>query len=188
MIAVIFVIIILLLYGISIYPRYLWYLPSLPFYPNNEDESKIVYLKTKERTSEDESFFFLTDASVSEAFLPYTTLSRKELESLILHPKIIIVLLFLKYFINRARPWQVDKRIRKLNSKTDGTPAYPAGHAFQAYYLAIILSRLNPELKDLYNQVALTCDDARIKAGIHYPSDGIFARQIVNLLVDWKIY
>ena len=187
MVVVIFIIIIIF-YIISIYPRYFWYLPSIPFYPNNEHESKIVYLKTNERSFDDESFFYLTDPSVSEAFLPYTTMSRKELESLILHPKITMVLLFFKYFINRARPWQVDKRIQKLISKTDGTPAYPAGHAFQAYYLAIVLSRNNPELKDLYYKVAFYCDDARVKAGIHYPSDGIFARQIVNLLVNWNIY
>ncbi len=187
MVIIIFVIIIVL-YIISIYPRYLWYFPSLPFYPNNEYESNIVYLKTKERTSDDESFFYLTDASVSEAFLPYTTLSKQELESLILQPKITIVLLFFKYIINRARPWQVDKRILKLKSNTDGTPAYPAGHAFQAYYLSVVLTRHNPEHEYLYNHIAQTCDEVRIKAGIHYPSDGTFAKYLVDMLVYMKIY
>ena len=181
-------ILIIIIYLISIYPRYYWFLPSLPFYPNNSLESQLVYQMTQQRGQDMESFFYLTDESVSNAFLPYTHLNKSQLEKLILQPKIIFILLFLKYFINRARPWQVDTRIRKLSSTTGKTPAYPAGHALQAYYLYHILSRSNPELKDVYYNIAMNCDECRIKAGIHYPSDGKFSRQVVDLLVKLKIY
>jgi hypothetical protein len=30
----------------------------------------------------------------------------------------------------------------------------------------------------------MKCDEARIKAGHHYPSDGVFARNIVDLLLQ----
>lgn len=182
------IIIIILIYLISIYPRYIWFLPSLPFYPNNSLESQLVYQMTQQRGQDMESFFYLTDKSVSYAFMPYTSKSLNELNNLILQPKIIFILLFFKYFINRARPWQVDTRIKKLSSTTDKTPAFPAGHAFQAYYLYHILSRANPELKDLYYNIAMNCDECRIKAGIHYPSDGQFARKIVDILVSLNIY
>lgn len=179
---------IIISYLISIYPRYYWFLPSIPFYPNNSLESEVVYQLTQQRDRKMEFFFYLTDESVSNAFLPYTHLSKCKLEEIILQPKIILVLLLLKYFINRARPWQLDSRIRNLKSATGKTPAFPAGHAFQAYYLYHILSRCNPELKELYYDIAIKCDECRIKAGIHYPSDGKFSRQVVDLLVKLKIY
>ena len=36
---------------------------------------------------------------------------------------------------------QVNKNIKPIDISTAQTPAYPAGHAFQAYYLAKILSK-----------------------------------------------
>ena len=33
-------------------------------------------------------------------------------------------------------------------------------------------------------EIALRCDDCRVKAGLHYPSDGEFSRKIADLLVS----
>ena len=71
----IIIFIILFIYLISIYPRYLWFLPSFPFYPNNGMESQLVYHLTQQRDKDMESFFYSTDKSVSYAFLPYTNKS-----------------------------------------------------------------------------------------------------------------
>jgi len=180
--------IIILIYINSIYPRYIWFLPSIPFYPNNSLESQLVYELTQQRGQDMESFFYLTDQSPIDAFIPYTSISPNELDNLITQPKISFVIFFIKFLTNRARPWQVDNRIQPLKSTTAVTPAFPAGHAFQAYYLYHILSRINPELKDVYYNIAMKCDEARIKAGHHYPSDGVFARNIVDLFINLGIY
>ena len=65
-----------------------------------------------------------------------------------------------------------------LSTKTSRTPAYPAGHAYQALLVAKYLSNKYPEKKKLFNNIAFKCDDCRVKAGIHYRSDGDFSRKI----------
>ena len=91
-----------------------------------------------------------------------------------------IIYLF-KYIINRRRPWQITKEIKPINIDTAKTPAYPAGHAYQAYLLYKILSKKYPNLEKKFKEIAYKCDDCRIKAGLHYPSDGVFSRKLVDL-------
>ena len=64
-----------------------------------------------------------------------------------------------------------------LPSKTADTPAFPAGHAFQAYYLVKILGKKYPHIKSELDNIAYDCDLTRIKDGIHYPSDGEFSKK-----------
>ena len=87
--------------------------------------------------------------------------------------------------INRARPYQIDSSINDLKSLTSHTPAYPAGHAFQGYYLARVLSIKYPDKKYLWEQTAERCDLVRVSAGLHYPSDGQFGKQLVNYFFDF---
>ncbi len=94
-----------------------------------------------------------------------------------MEPKLIK---FLKYFYNRARPHQIDPSIKPLTSTTAHTPSYPAGHAFQAYYLAKQLTKKYPHRKHEFDKIAQQCDDVRVIAGLHYPSDGEFAKKIVD--------
>ena len=93
------------------------------------------------------------------------------------------IILILKYGINRARPKQINSKLNVLESTTAHTPAYPAGHAFQAYVLEKILSRKHPEKRQELEQLAEKCNIVRIKAGLHYPSDGLFSKKIVNKLL-----
>ena len=62
------------------------------------------------------------------------------------------------------------------------TPAYPAGHSYQAYLLSKYLSKKYPNKRELFRKIALRCDDCRVKAGLHYPSDGEFSRYIVDII------
>ena len=63
------------------------------------------------------------------------------------------------------------------------TPAYPAGHSYQAYLLSKHLSKKYPEKSSLFKNLSMKCDDCRVKAGLHYPSDGDFSRKIVDLIM-----
>lgn len=175
-----FIIILILIIINILYPTYYFLLPSIPIYPNNYQEVKIVKNWIDNRTQKDIDFFYKTNKSISPAFLPYVEESLEELNFLIQKPLLIIGLF--KYSINRARPKQIDSSISPINISTAQTPAFPAGHAFQAYYLAKILSKKYPSLKNKFYKIAKECDLTRVKAGLHYPSDGEFSKFLVDLI------
>ena len=130
------VIIILLFYIIftNYFKGYYFYYPSIPVYTNNKKELEVVKNKIRNRNVEDINFFYKTNESVAYAFLPLVNETINDLEEIATSQNNII--LFFKYLINRRRPWQEDKNIKPINIETAQTPAYPAGHAYQAYYLA----------------------------------------------------
>ena len=167
-------------------PRYIPYLPTLPFY--NNDEAEIVLEKWRKRTSDDIVFFKLTDPSIIHAFSDIVNESENELRSIITAPHILAIILFFKYAINRPRPYQIETQIKPLYSETGSTPALPAGHAFQAYYLAHVLSKRYPDKKQLFDSIAKRCDDVRVIGGIHYPSDGKLSKTIVNFMISIGLF
>lgn len=182
---IIFLLLILLIIYLYTLPRYIKFLPTIPVYDNSEADE--VYEITKKRNFEDVRFFELTDDSITTAFLPHINESYEEIEKIIKSYTVYIILILTKYIINRPRPYQINKNIEILDSKTGFTPAMPAGHAFQAYYLAVILSKRYPYKKEKFDEIAKKCDDCRVKAGIHYPSDGEFSKKIVNYLNYLKL-
>ena len=68
-----------------------------------------------------------------------------------------------------------------MSTITSQTPAFPAGHAYQALLLASQQSKKYPAKKELFDSIAARCDDCRVKAGIHYKSDGEFSRTLFQL-------
>jgi len=173
---IIIYILILLIQG----KRYIWFLPTIPFYPNNEKEIQKVIAKVNFRTFSNIEFFKLTDPSVAYAFEPIVEESVNDLHNIFLSIRVSSTINLLKYFYNRARPHQIDPSIKPLTSTTASTPSYPAGHAFQAYYLAKQLTKKYPHRKHEFDQIAKQCDDVRVIGGLQYPSDGEFAKKIVD--------
>ena len=175
-------IITLVIYGYSS-PRYNWYLPSFPFlYPNSKKEAFDVAIFQKQHLDDLKKYFEFTDKSVAYAFegvIPGKTV--QDLHYEITRWTVIIPILFFKYTINRPRPWQIFREIKPLPSLTDKTPSYPAGHAYQGYYLAKKYAKEHPELKEKLLSIAEKCDACRVAAGLHYPSDGQFSRYLVNM-------
>jgi len=177
----------LLVFAIIIYgylhTRYYQFLPTFPFiYPDSKKESVEVYDMMKYRNRYLVNLFYKTDDSVAYAFSEIVPLTPQQLTSkyIFFTPLVLI----LKYLINRPRPWQVNQNVNKLllKSNSGNTSAYPSGHAFQAFILARKLSKEYPHLKTKLFLLADDCAKARIIAGLHYPSDNIFARNIVNAL------
>ena len=108
--------------------------------------------------------------------------SKEELEKIITDAKLRLIVYGNKYVINRARPEQVDKSIKPIDTSTAQSPAHPAGHAFQAYVLSKKLGEKYPNKKEALDRVARRCDMCRVQAGLHYPSDGLYSKRLVNLL------
>ena len=99
-------------------------------------------------------------------------LSIKELNKIVLQVSITFPINFYKYTINRPRPYQFDNNLDVLPSKTAHTPEYPAGHAYQAYYLAKKLDEKYTDKKMKLDDIAEKCNEDRMKAGLHYHRDG----------------
>ena len=162
--------------------RYHMVLPTIEVYPNNSEVKKVISA-VNIRTQDDIDFFEKTDHSIIYAFEGQVNMKRKDLFNIVLSVNPIIY--FFKYTINRARPYQVISNIEILDSKSGSTPSYPAGHAFQAYYLAGVLGDKYPEKRDIFKRIAKKCDDVRVTAGIHYPSDGEFSKRLVNYIFNY---
>ena len=160
--------------------RYISFLPTIPVYPDSYAEVKKVEEQISTITPSDTEFYKLTDPSIINAFLPYVNETKEELIDIMIRVSPIIK--FFKYTINRPRPKQINPQLNVLESTTAHTPAYPAGHALQAYYLSKILSKRYPDKKELFDNIAMRCDLVRVKAGLHYPSDGKFSKAIVDAL------
>ena len=175
-IILIFIFILYLLIVNNTGKRYKKYLPTINFlYPSNNEEVKKVIKESKERNNSDVDFFFMTDASVIPAFKPFVkNISINKLFSISTSQNNKIT--FLKNFINRPRPNQLSNQIKMLKSNTAATPSFPAGHAAQAYILANYLQKIYPNKKKLFEKIADRCNNCRIKAGLHYPSDGMYSK------------
>lgn len=175
------IIIFLILLKIFIGKTYYSFYPGIPLYPNNKNEINDVKKYINSRNKNDIDFFYKTNNSIIPVFLKeveeetYNDLNNKIIN-------LIPIIIFLKYLFNRARPEQIDNSIKPLNKNTAQTPAFPAGHAFQAYYLSKYLSKKYPSKKKIFENIAKECDLTRVKAGLHYPSDGEFSKKLVNLL------
>ena len=178
---IIFIVIVYLIY-VNFFKGYYIYMPTIPIYTNNEKDLILLKEKISERTYEDVNFFFKTNKSIVPAFIPYVKESEEELEKIATSQNFII--LFFKYLINRRRPYQINENINPLNTETSQTPAYPAGHAYQAQLVASHLSKKYPGKEDLFNKIALECDKCRVKAGLHYISDGKFSRTLFKIFND----
>ena len=166
--------------------RYLSWLPTIPLYPSNTEEVQVVRRWMARRQPSQEALFYHTDPSIVYAFQEHVSESIVELQGIISRVHVLLLILGSKLLFNRARPAQIDPHLRPLESETAQTPAYPSGHAFQAYYLAEVLAERYPEKTTLFHTIAQDCADARVYAGLHYPSDNERSRQMVQLLFPHK--
>ena len=82
------------------------------------------------------------------------------------------VILELKKYHDRPRPYELDKSLSAVKMKSMNTPSYPSGHSAQGMLIASVL-------KDEYGkgsafmQTAKNISDSRNMAHAHYKSDSI---------------
>lgn len=175
-------ILIIIIYCVNGYSleRYYQFYPTINVYPNNFNEVKSVEKYVKEKNEQMNNFIKLTDKSVSYAFQDMVIESKEQLTKM--EREIVPIILFCKNLFNRARPKQINKNLNVFQSISANTPAFPSGHTCQAYYLAKKLSIKYPEKKEILFELAEKCGQARIYAGLHYPSDHEFSKFLVKFL------
>jgi len=177
----IFLIIIYCINGYSL-DRYYQYYPTINVYPDNFKEVKIVekYISQSKKNPKIDDLIKLTDESVVYAFNKIIPETHEELQKTI--HEIVPFIMFFKLLFNRARPKQININLNVFDSISANTPAFPSGHTCQAYYLAKKLTLKYPEKKELLFNLAEKCGQARIYAGLHYPSDHEFSKFLISFL------
>ena len=84
---IMFILIVYLIY-VSLFKGYIPYLPTIPIYSNTE--VNVVKKIISKRTKKDIDFFYLTNDTVSSAFLPYVKESKSELDKIVTSHNFII--------------------------------------------------------------------------------------------------
>lgn len=162
---------------------YSWLPTHSHTYPDNEKEILLVEQAVLHRTSADVFFHQKTDRSVSPAFLDILETHSKTGHTLKSLDREIVAhvptILMHKLWHNRSRPWHVNPLLDRLDSESANNPSYPSGHAYQAWVLYHVLSKKYPELEPVLYQTAERCMKIRVIAGLHFPSDGEYAKRLV---------
>lgn len=89
----------------------------------------------------------------------------------------LVALFHAKKRFNRARPHQLEPRLRPAVS-VPSHPAYPSNHALQGYLVARTLSLLFPQDSEDLMAVGEQIGREREIAGLHYPSDSKASRAL----------
>ena len=82
------------------------------------------------------------------------------------------VILKLKKYHNRKRPYELDKNLKAVKMKSMNTPSYPSGHSAQAILIASALKDKYGKEK-AFMQTAKNISDSRGMAHAHYKSDSV---------------
>ncbi len=91
-----------------------------------------------------------------------------------------------KYHLLRARPYEVDKRLKPL--QVMGSPSFASGHTLWAYIQAYTFSELMPNKRADFLAIAYELGLSREIMAVHYPSDEETARQLAHsmLALMWQ--
>lgn len=94
-----------------------------------------------------------------------------------------VVVFSLKHRFDRVRPHFLNNT---LNPAIDvpNHPAYPSGHASQAYTLAYLLREIKPEEGKAYLFDACQIAYGREIAGVHYRSDSVAGHQLAKQFIE----
>ena len=82
------------------------------------------------------------------------------------------VILELKKYHNRPRPYDLDSSLKAVKMKSMNTPSYPSGHSAQGILIASVLKDKYGKEK-AFMQTAKNISDSRNIAHAHYKSDSV---------------
>jgi hypothetical protein len=84
---------------------------------------------------------------------------------------------------DRARPRALEPQVKPC-IEPPGHPAYPSGHATQAYTFGFLLARKHPGRAEHFMKVAHGIATNREWAGVHYMSDTVAGKELARQLVE----
>ena len=90
------------------------------------------------------------------------------------------VILELKKYHNRKRPYELDKNLKAIVLKSMQTPSYPSGHSVQGILIAKVLGDKHPKAKSAFTKTGENISYSRRVARAHYKSDSKVGEELGN--------
>ena len=90
------------------------------------------------------------------------------------------VIMKLKKYYNRPRPYELDKSMAHFKMKSMETPSYPSGHSVQGVLIAKALGDKHPKAKSAFAKTGENISYSRRVARAHYKSDSKLGEDIGN--------
>ena len=90
------------------------------------------------------------------------------------------VILELKKYHNRPRPYELDKNLKHFKMKSMETSSYPSGHSVQGILVAKVLGDKHPKAKSAFAKTGENISYSRRVARAHYKSDSKVGEDIGN--------
>ena len=90
------------------------------------------------------------------------------------------VILELKKYHNRPRPYELDKKLTAFKMKSMETPSYPSGHSVQGVLIGKVLSDKYPKSRKGFMATAKNISYSRRVARAHYKSDSKMGEELGN--------
>ena len=91
------------------------------------------------------------------------------------------IIMKIKVYYDRIRPSYLNDEIEPVVENPEH-PAYPSGHATQAYFIAHVLSDKYPKNRLKYLKLANKITLNRERGGFHFRSDSNYGRKIAKVL------
>jgi len=171
--------------------------PPPNFAESTEEVSKLITLQSKLKKESDYvdilDFTELFDLYFAEKGIPYIydrlniKKNQKEIDFIYnLSQEIGALILRLKEYYNRARPYQVayysNQNFHPFPTLSGHSPSYPSGHASQSLLICKYLANKYPSKKQELNLISDEIAFSRLVLGCHFPSDNKFSKQLTNSL------
>ena len=157
------------------FPKKLHERITLPDPPSDiEKEIKKLKVIMNSRTEEDEESIRNHDEHSFYAIDKYCEkhgliFHKNEMRDVVMGAKDTIG--YFKELFDFPRPFEVDKTIIPMGSKTNKTRSYPSGHACQSMLVGLYVSSKFPEHEKGIMEAAIECGMGRVLAGFHYVAD-----------------
>ena len=90
------------------------------------------------------------------------------------------IILDLKKYYNRKRPYELDKKLDAIVLKSMQTPSYPSGHSVQGTGIAKLLADKYPKAKSAFLTTGKNISYSRRVAHAHYKSDSKVGEELGN--------
>jgi len=95
------------------------------------------------------------------------------------------IILDLKKYHNRKRPYELDKKLNAIVLKSMQTPSYPSGHSVQGAGIAKLLADKYPKAKSAFLTTGKNISYSRRVARAHYKSDSKMGEQLGNSMYKY---
>ena len=100
------------------------------------------------------------------------------------HQDTRIIILDLKNFYKRPRPFRLDSKLYDPMLKSTEGFAYPSGHSTQSNLICLVLSHKYPRFKTELKKIKDDIVYSRQMANVHYPSDIKFGEELAKSLFN----